>query len=425
MQHDLFEPISRDERQAQSVKSWIKNHGKGCLECCTGYGKSRCAIIAIKKVLTKYPQLRVLIVVPTELLKNQWLGHIEANSLQLNVEVAIINSVAKNGAQCDMLIIDEIHVVPADTFSNIFKTVKYKLILGLTATFERLDGKHLLLEKYCPIVDTVTVQEALLNGWVSPYKEYLVIIDVPDIAKYKEFNKSFTEHFEFFNFDFNLAMSMVGPKGYLARADYAKQLAPTDLEERKKINRAIMYHAAEFMRSIQNRKKFIWEHPAKLDITREIINARPDKKIITFCANTKVADSIGIGWVYTGKEGKKKNRITLEEFSSHQFGVLNTCKLAEAGMDIAGLSVGIMLGVNSSTTKATQTRGRVIRKESNKIAEYFTLVINDTVELKWWEKSHEHNSDIIKIDVENLRKVLKGELYETYKKKITNFTFRY
>lgn len=425
MQHDLFEPISRDERQAQSVKSWIRNHGKGCLECCTGYGKSRCAIIAIKKVLTKYPQLRVLIVVPTELLKNQWLGHIEANSLQLNVEVAIINSVAKNGAQCDMLIIDEIHVVPADTFSNIFKTVKYKLILGLTATFERLDGKHLLLEKYCPIVDTVTVQEALLNGWVSPYKEYLVIIDVPDIANYKEFNKSFTEHFEFFNFDFNLAMSMVGPKGYLARAEYAKQLAPTDLEERKKINRAIMYHAAEFMRSIQNRKKFIWEHPAKLDITREIINARPDKKIITFCANTKVADSIGIGWVYTGKEGKKKNRITLEEFSSHQSGVLNTCKLAEAGMDIAGLSVGIMLGVNSSTTKATQTRGRVIRKESNKIAEYFTLVINDTVELKWWEKSHEHNSDIIKIDVENLRKVLKGEPYETYKKKITNFTFRY
>ena len=142
-------------------------------------------------------------------------------------------------------------------------------------------------------------------------------------------------------------------------------------------------------------------------------------------ANTKIADSIGEGWVYTGKKGKKKNRITLEEFSSHQSGVLNTCKLAETGMDISGLSVGIMLGVNSSTTKATQTRGRVIRKEPNKIAEYFTLVINDTVELKWWEKSHEKDTNIIKIDVENLMHLLRGEPWQPYKKKITNFTFRF
>lgn len=94
-------------------------------------------------------------------------------------------------------------------------------------------------------------------------------------------------------------------------------------------------------------------------------------------------------------------------------------------MDISGLSVGIMLGVNSSTTKATQTRGRVIRKEPNKIAEYFTLVINDTVELKWWEKSHEKDTNIIKIDVENLMHLLRGEPWQPYKKKITNFTFRF
>lgn len=422
MMHDLFEPVSRDERQAQSVHKWLENKGKGCLECCTGYGKSRCAIMAIQKVLTKYPQLRVLIVVPTELLKNQWLGHIECNQLQLNVDVAIINSIAKNGAQCDLLIIDEIHVVPAETFSNVFNTVKYKLILGLTATFERLDGKHKLLEKYCPIVDTVTVQEALLNGWVSQYNEYLVIIDAEDIEDYRKNNREFNEHFEFFEWDFNLAMSM---KDHKVRWAYCKKMCPGDYEGQQRYHKAVIYHYTGFMRTMQARKQFIYNHPQKIDIAREIIKYRPDKKIITFCANTKVADSIGEGWVYTGKEGKKKNRITLEEFSAHQTGVLNTCKLAEAGMDIAGLSVGIMLGVNSSTTKATQTRGRVIRKESNKVAEYFTLVINDTVELKWWEKSHEKDTNIIKIDVENLMHLLKGEPWEPYKKKVTNFTFRF
>lgn len=62
----------------------------------------------IKKLLSKYPTLKILIVVPTELLKNQWLNHVETNQLQLNVIVQVINGVAKNGGQCDLLIIDEI-----------------------------------------------------------------------------------------------------------------------------------------------------------------------------------------------------------------------------------------------------------------------------------------------------------------------------
>ena len=84
-----------------------------------------------------------------------------------------------------------------------------------------------------------------------------------------------------------------------------------------------------------------------------------------------------------------------------------------------------MLGVNSSETKAQQTRGRVIRKEGNKTAEYFTLVINDTIELKWWENAHKKDTNIVKIDVENLMKVLRGEPYETYKRKLKNFTYRF
>lgn len=204
---DLFTPLSRDERQEESVKKWLQSKGKGTLECCTGYGKSRCALIIIKKLLSKYPNLKILIVVPTELLKEQWLYHIDNNQLQFNVDIGIINSIAKNGYVCDLLIIDEIHTSAANSLINIFNTVKYKLILGLTATFERLDERHKILEKYCPIVDTVTLQEAQLNGWVSQYNEYLVLIDVDDIDIYNQLNREFNQHFEYFQFDFNLAMS--------------------------------------------------------------------------------------------------------------------------------------------------------------------------------------------------------------------------
>ena len=36
--HDLFEPISRDERQAQSVKAWIKAKGHATIVAATGFG---------------------------------------------------------------------------------------------------------------------------------------------------------------------------------------------------------------------------------------------------------------------------------------------------------------------------------------------------------------------------------------------------
>ena len=92
----------------------------------------------------------------------------------------------------------EAHRVPADTFAEVFKTIKYKFILGLTATFERLDGKHELLNKYCPVIDEISLAEAQFQGWISDYKEYQVILEVDDIETYKEFNRQFQADFEFF-----------------------------------------------------------------------------------------------------------------------------------------------------------------------------------------------------------------------------------
>lgn len=423
---DLFSPITRDERQEEAVRKWLQSKGHGTIVACTGFGKTRCSFILIDKLLSKYPTMQVLIVVPTEILKNQWLEQIDFRGLGLNVHVSVINTIAKHGYACDLLIIDELHTAASNLLINVFSSVKYKMILGLTATFERLDERHKLIEKYCPVIDTITIQEAQLNGWVSKYNEYLVIIDVDDMDVYRNFNKEFTEHFEFFQFRFDLAMSMIGPKGLQNRIAYRDEICNSNKNlDKKEVLKAITYHATGFIRSIQNRKKFVYEHPEKIRIAEEIIKHRSDKKIVTFCANTKMAESFSSGFVYTGKESKKKNRISLEEFTVKPSGVMHTCKLAEAGVDIAGLSVGIMLGVNSSETKAVQTRGRVIRKEGNKQAEFFTLVINDSVELKWWENSHKKDTDIIKIDVDNLLKMLQGEPWEPYRKKLKDFTYRF
>lgn len=420
---NLFAPKTRDERQKEAINNWIKAKGKASIVAATGVGKTVMALKIIKKLRTKYPNLSVLVVVPTEALKNQWLQELDKWELCFNTDVQVMMGASKRDYTCGLLIIDEAHRINSEVIANIFQHVRYKLILGLTATFERLDGRHEILAKYAPVCDTITMQDALVNGWVAQFKDYVVLLKVNDIDIYKKYNKDFVSHFEFFNFDWNLVMSMVGPKGFINRIKYRDEICK-DEDKKKDILKAITFHSVGFMKCLQDRKKFIHNHPKKLEVARNIIEHRPNSKIITFSANTKMAESIGTGFVYTGKESKKKNRMSLEEFATLPSGVLNTCKLAEEGLNLPDLSVGIMLGVNSSKTKAVQTLGRVVRLSPNKQAEFFTLVIDGTVETEWMKKSRNDNNFTI-IDEENLNHVLNGEPFEPYRRKIQEYTYRF
>ena len=157
---------------------------------------------------------------------------------------------------------------------------------------------------------------------------------------------------------------------------------------------------------------------------QKIIKARQNKKIITFCSSVKVAESFKNGYIFTGKDGKRKNKMTLEEFSKETSGILHTCKLAEEGISIGDLSVGIMLGVNSSKTKQVQTLGRILRLADGKQAEFFTIVIKDTAEVEWMKNSR--SSDYFEIiDEEALDHVLNNEPYENYKRKLQKLNFRF
>ena len=168
--------MTRSERQELAVSKWIKAGCRGTCAWATGSGKTRVAIIAIKSFLTKNTGKNIKIIVPTEHLKVQWLLELDKYGLSLQTNVEIINTAVKKEERVDLLILDEAHRYGSDSFIEIFKIKHPKLILGLSATFHRLDGRHRIIEKYCPIIDTVTVKEALKNGWLSSYREYKVIV---------------------------------------------------------------------------------------------------------------------------------------------------------------------------------------------------------------------------------------------------------
>jgi len=419
--------MTRTERQQEAVKKWIKNKGKGSIIAPTGAGKSYIALMSIKALLKKYPYLRVLVVVPTTTLKNQWKEHIDNWEFQFNVEVEVINTVVKHKYICDFLILDEEHRYASDLFKEIFNCVQYKLILGLTATFERLDGKEKIITKYCPVVEEITKLECLANGWISDYKEYQVLLDVDNISYYKELNKEFIRYFEFFGFDFQKCMACCGKEGWKYKLKLRDEMYKGNDETKKKeILNAITINSMGLMRVMQKRKAFINNHSKKIEIARKIMEARKDKKIITFSNNVKMAEAIQNGEnVYTGKTSKKRSATMIEDFLAGRITQLNSCSKLDAGFDDPNVSVAIILGTDSSEIKAIQRRGRTVRASTDKSAEIFYLVIKDTVEEKWVLNNHKRDNDLITIDEKGLEQVLNGDTPTPYKKSIGQIMFRF
>lgn len=376
--------------------------------------KTKLAIDIINLLVKKNQDILVLIVVPTEVLKDQWFEKLVENNLLSNCKIEIINSAIKTPQVVDLLIIDEIHGVPSEHFVKIFEIIKYKLLLGLTGTLERLDGREALIKKYASVCDKVTIEEAEKNGWVSPLKEYVVMIKT-DLTEYNELNKRFNAYFSYFGWDFQTAMRSV--QDVFFRRKWCKE---NNLNFKEAT--AMTY---DWMRCLRLRKQFVQSHPKKIEIARKIINARKDKKILTFSATIADAEKIGTGLVLHSKQSKKQNEKILEKFKTQSSSVLNTSKSCDVGVDIPGLECGIILSVDSSKIRKGQRYGRLCRFSPGKKAELFTLIIAGTQEFGWWRNSKTSSNYVI-VDEEQLDDILAGN--EIQSRKIddsSNINFRF
>lgn len=404
--------MTRDERQTQALKSWIAAGFKGTILGATGFGKTRVGLRAIKWFLFKNPGAVVMVIVPTTYLKTQWEGLLKEWDL-LTVKVWVINSVIKNEHVVDFLLIDEIHILGAAEFFQAFQKIDYKIIMGLTATIERLDGKEELIKRFTPICEEISLKECIENKWLAPFREYKVLLDV-DLTEYKKMTEEFIGHFSFFNYDFDTAMSMLG--NIINRRTYAKNNFISSKE--------VDLHAFGFNRAMQGRKKFIFNHPFKVLIAQEILAFRESCKAITFSQSIEIAESIG-GLVIHSKLSAKKRAAIETEFKAAETGVLNSIKTIELGADIQGVNLGVILCGTSSAISSYQRKGRAIRLEGDKTSEIFHLVLRGTVEEEWFRKASK-DADIITIDEEQLKIVLNGgTIDETKKHKENKFLFRF
>lgn len=380
-------------------------------------------------MLDRGPHRSTIVVVPTIELKKQWEAKAKAAKIK-NFQVYVINTVVLNEIRlsCHLLILDEIHRFGSEEFIKIFELSTYHFILGLTATMERLDGKHELIEKYAPIVDTITTQEARKNEWIAEYLEYNLGIDFSPVekAKYDSINKSFVNYFSKFGSDFDLMMSCLSQseaKKYAERMGWREYFG----EKHSWSPKNVSLYAIQGMRYMRERKDFLHKAPCKLDIGELIIKSF-NLKTITFSESTEFADALKerIGEVCVAyhsnlkseqrnvkEKGEKKIKklspkalkeeaIKKIKDNRYKVRVVSTARALDEGLDVQDIELVLIFSRTSNPRQQIQRIGRGTRKfkfkdGKDKVALVINIYIKGTQDEKWLKSAQEKSIGMIDI----------------------------
>lgn len=172
--------ITKDQRQQIGINTYIKAGAIGTLHYVMRFGKTRTAIKIAIRYHTKYPFERIIVLVPSDTVRHTWtkaLGE-HATIIELLSAEEVFNIInVTEVVKCGLLIVDEIHKFTSDKRHTLLNNtiLKYTYNLGLTGTYPFGDK---IIEKYFPIVDTITQDEALENKWISNFIEYNVPLDL-------------------------------------------------------------------------------------------------------------------------------------------------------------------------------------------------------------------------------------------------------
>lgn len=377
-----------------------------------GCGKTAMGIFAIRRVLNAMPEAHILVVVPSAPVGKQWKREIvKCTSPFENVKVITVDKAAKNYKdipKVDLLVIDEIHQIPTPKRVSCLK-IQYRMILGLTATYERLDGKHAIIDRVAPIADSITLAEGIKNGWTSKQKVYVVMCDIEDRNEYNAMTNKFKDLFAWFSYDFDMPFKVLSdsdsrdffindkvvPELQLLEGwddDFVRMNKKRVLSSAYKI---AMSNSSSFIRTMTNRKNFIYHHSKKKEVANRILEAKKGQKGITFWSTIEDCMDVKHGKPYASPAQdndftEKGNRETLDWFFSTPGAVINTVRALNIGFDCPEITFGIIAGFNSSKTDSMQRRGRVVRINkffADKSAELYYVVIQGTVDEHWAAKA--------------------------------------
>jgi superfamily II DNA or RNA helicase len=386
----ISQTSDRTLAQQEVIKNWIRTGARSYVEWCTGSGKSYIACLAIKLCNERHPGKQINIVVPTTVLQEAWLddkkGHIKVHGLK-DVNVYVINTYVKEEHECAFLVIDEVHTATgakSKHFNTVIDRTKYHWILCLSATLEK-EHVNFLHKRGIGCISRLSADDAVKNGWLSPYRILCVPVELgdEDKEKYNKMHKEFNKHFATFNFDFEFAMKCVTNKD--ARQELATKLG----WEVNRIDAAVF----NWNRNMRLRKEFLYHIETKINAAIEITKVLGMQTILfgqSIAGADKIKLALGDKCVeYHSKITAKTLKDNLKRLRDGRTKVdyISSAKGLEAGFDLPNLQLGITWSRTSKALRATQTLGRILRKVEGKTAYFIELYVPDTQDENWLKKS--------------------------------------
>ncbi len=361
------------EYQKEALMAWVRNDYRGVIALPTGSGKTVVAIAALT-----YVNIRTLIVAFTKEQLYQWkkalinftnvdeayIGMYFSEEkriapITLTTYQTAFRHTSKLAPYFGLLIIDEVHHLPADKFKHIAVSLPAPKRLGLSATPYREDGRHLeLFPLMGGIVYSKTPQELSELGYLASYEVITIRVSLKssERKRYLELRKKYSE--------------------LVNGADFNEVLEAARRGDRR---------AIEALKILNEIKLLVHKSQAKFDKTIEIIEdeLKRGAKIIVFAHYVdlakKIAEAVG-GYLLTGETDNRRRRLILETFRSTRSGVLVVTTVGDEGLDIPDANVGILVAGTGSRRQFIQRLGRLLRPQPGKKAILYEIIVKGTSE---------------------------------------------
>lgn len=182
----------------------VYGHNKNLVVASTGVGKTVIAAFDFRRFSEKHPQARLLFIAHRKEILEQSIqkfreilndfnfgdlyvdGNIptQVDHLFMSIQSFVSSDFSKKTTEdfYDFIIVDEFHHAAAKSYQGLLSYYKPQILLGLTATPERLDGKDILEYFDGRIASEMRLAEAIDRKLLSPFL-YFGVSDTVDYSK--------------------------------------------------------------------------------------------------------------------------------------------------------------------------------------------------------------------------------------------------
>ncbi len=361
--------------QQAALDAWHEAGERGVLELPTGSGKTVIGLGAIEALETP-----TLVVVPTIDLLTQWQRELETEfgvpigrlgGGEQRVEDVTVSTYDSAYLRADelgdrfgLVIFDEVHHLGGEGYRDIARLVAAPARLGLTATFERSDGAHEVVEELLgPLVYRVSVDD-LAGKHLAPYdiKRLEVSLTPAEREVYEQHQSVFTDY---------LASSNITLR---SGSDYQELVKRSGTDPR----------AREALLAKQRARDVMMNAERKIERLANILDRHREDRVIIFTAHTDLVYRLSEQFLLpaiTHETGASERREILERFRNGEYSRVVTANVLDEGVDVPDANVAVVLSGSGSEREFTQRLGRILRpKADGSRALLYELVTEETAE---------------------------------------------